>query len=293
MKKGFAVAAVLMGSVVYGLQPLFLKNGSAGPMSDLCCTFIRFLACTVLTGIVILVRGGRFQITRRQCRELALFGIFGYGFTNYLMFLAFKTISVTVGIMCNYVYPVLVLLAMTVFFKEKCTKLRLAAVASCIVGLLLIIVSDGQTEPVGVALALLSAVTYAAYIVANEKGSFGKLDGWVIVFYIFLFTAIFFGGYTAVKGELHFQTTAPQLMNNLLSAVTCVISIGCLTYGIKILGASVAAFFCMSEPVTSVLMDIFLLHADLGIWGIAGTVLILLAVLFIAESNRREEKRAP
>ena len=290
-KKGLAVFLVISGSVVYGLQPLFLKSSSAGPMTDACSTFFRFLVCTILTGGILLARKRSVRISKRQALELGLFGIFGYGFTNFLLFLAFKTISVSIGIMCNYAYPALVLAIMMLFFKERCTLFKVSALAACVAGLLIIILSKGELDLAGLTLSLLSAVTYAAYIIANDQCSFGKLDGLTIIFYIFLFTALFFGICTLCKGELTFRTTAPQLINNLLSAITTVVSICCLTYGIQVLGASMAAFFCMSEPVTSILADAFLLHTRLSPSLTVGTVLILTAVLFIAVGDHFEGKR--
>lgn len=57
-------------------------------------------------------------------------------------------------------------------------------------------------SPKGAALALLSAVTYAAFIIAGRKSSFAAMPSMEVIFFVCLFSSVIFGGRNLAASSL-------------------------------------------------------------------------------------------
>lgn len=93
----------------------------------------------------------------------------------------------------HFMYPVLTTLIMMLFFKEKKSGWRMAAIVSAITGVYFL--SGGNTETgsisfSGLFIVLLSALGYALYLVTMSQLKIGRMKGLLLTFYVFLFGGI-------------------------------------------------------------------------------------------------------
>lgn len=283
------VAAVVMASLIYGILPIFAKEGATGPMPPQCYTFFRFAVSCVAAGGFGLLQRASFRVTRRQLLELAFFGVAGFGFTNFFLVMAYLYIPVGLATMCHFSFPILVTIAMMAVFREKCTGPKLTAIFLSLSGLLFILLSDRQLSVFGLLAALASSITYGLYIISNDRCQYRTLNRYVIVFYVCLFAALFFGCSTAIQGQLTVHGSAKQWGCIMVSGLTSILAIYGMAAGIQLLGATTASFLNMLEPVTSVVSDILVYRSIPTLATGAGSALMLLSILLVSLDERLGE----
>ena len=106
----------------------------------------------------------RFRQPPRQIGVMIVVGILGFGMTATLVTAAYNYIPVGLATMFQFSYPLFVLIIMVILTKEKIGALRAVAVAFLAVGLVLMMDFSGGANYTGIALALLSGVTYAFFM---------------------------------------------------------------------------------------------------------------------------------
>lgn len=91
-------------------------------------------------------------------------------FQTLVIFTSFRYVPISLAILIEYTYPLLVLLAMRVLFGEGLTIARLGAMAVALTGLTLALqVDPSKVHPLGVLLAVLSAVGVATRLIASSR----------------------------------------------------------------------------------------------------------------------------
>ena len=124
----------------------------------------------LLTGLVF-IRGGFEKENVRAERLPLLLGGAALGLNWVTLFEAYRQLNVSLATLIYYVGPILVLLFSPVLFHEKLTKRKSVSAAIVAAGLICIsgsIVLSGMSS-LGLAVAILSALFYAALIVFNKK----------------------------------------------------------------------------------------------------------------------------
>lgn len=91
-------------------------------------------------------------------------------FQTLVIFTSFRYIPISLAILVEYTYPLLVLIAMRVLFGEGLTVARVVAMAVALAGLALALgVDPSKAHPLGIALAALSAVWVATRLIASSR----------------------------------------------------------------------------------------------------------------------------
>ena len=176
------VLAVVSASVLYGFLPVFVKEILREGMTDAALVFNQFLFTSVFAFIIIRRLKISLRVTVREMIELVLAAFIGYGMTTSLLTASYSLIPVGLATMFLFTNPLFVNLAMIVIFREKATPARGFAMVTAVAGLILM-ADFSRLHSGGILLAVLSGIIYAAYVIANKKCSFARLDPFVLVFY--------------------------------------------------------------------------------------------------------------
>ena len=274
----------LLSSASFGLIPLFTIPAMQAGMQFESILFYRFLfACRALGGI-LLINGQSFRISRRDIPSLLLLAIL-YLMSAVFLFWGYKFMASGVATTIHFMYPGLTTLVMKLFFKEKKSGWRIAAIASAVIGVYFL--SGGNTETgsfsfFGLFIVLLSALGYALYLVTMSQLKIGRMKGLLLTFYVFLFGGIFlFIGTTSIShlqpiSEWH---TAGNLI--LLALIPTVVSNLALVRAVKSIGSTLTSVLGAMEPVTAVCVGIFLFGEAFTTSIGVGIALIIVAVMVI------------
>ena len=275
----------LLSSASFGLIPLFTIPAMQAGMQFESILFYRFLFACLALGGILLVNGQSFRIKRQDIPSLFLLALL-YLMSAVFLFWGYKFMASGVATTIHFMYPVLTTLIMMLFFKEKKSGWRIAAIASAGAGGVYFL-SGGDTKTgsfsfLGLFIVLLSALGYALYLVTMSQLKIGQMKGLLLTFYVFLFGGIllFIGTETISQlqpiSEWH---TAGNLI--LLALIPTVVSNLALVRAVKSIGSTLTSVLGAMEPVTAVCVGIFLFGEAFTTSIGVGIALIIAAVIVI------------
>ena len=290
MMKGYL--AIIAASLLYGIMPVLSKLLLLEGMNSSSIVVWRFCFSTVFCLAIMLIKKIPFQATPRQIGVMIVVGILGFGMTATLVTAAYNYIPVGLATMFQFSYPLFVLIIMVILTKEKIGALRAVAVAFLAVGLVLMMDFSGGANYTGIALAQLSGVTYAFYVVSNQRSCFRMLDGFTTMFYAMVASSIFFTLQSLVSGQLMAPPTPKSWLLAMIIGLFCtVFSLRLLLYGISVLGASNASILNILEPLTSLISGALIYGDQLSIPTMIGCGLVILAILLVSLAGKISQNK--
>ncbi len=285
-EKSTGAICIALATVIYGILPVLIRitfdEGSNGPLS----CFLRFaLALPVLLPVLI-ARGTGLRLTAAEARLLFWAGSIGTAGTTYLLNYSFAFIPVGMAATLHFIYPILVSLACVLLFRDRMDVWKVLALAAGVAGVAAFFERGAVSIP-GIALALVSGGTYAAYIVLVDKTALVRMDFLKLTFYLCLFAAP-----VSLAGALAEGRFAPENLTAKGWLVTILFSLGSTVgalvlfqLGVKRVGSATAAIMSTIEPITSVLLGILILGEDVTAAKAIGCALIVTSIVLISRSG--------
>ena len=274
----------LLSSASFGLIPLFTIPAMQAGMQFESILFYRFLFACLALGGILLVNGQSLRIKRQDIPSLFLLALL-YLMSAVFLFWGYKFMASGVATTIHFMYPVLTTLIMMLFFKEKKSGWRIAAIASAVAGVYFLSGGDTKTGSfsfLGLFIVLLSALGYALYLVTMSQLKIGQMKGLLLTFYVFLFGGILLFIGTEIISQLQPISkwhTAGNLI--LLALIPTVVSNLALVRAVKSIGSTLTSVLGAMEPVTAVCVGIFLFGEAFTTSIGVGIALIIAAVIVI------------
>lgn len=279
--KGFA--AGIIAAVCYGTNPLgTLELYKDGFSSGSVLTY-RYLLAVVMFAIVLLFRREYFGIKWGHAIRLAFLGSM-FALSSTTLYVSFHYMAAGIASTLLFVYPIMTAVLMTVFFHEKVTWTTSLAILLAVSGVGLLYQGDGNEKlsTAGFALVMTSSLLYALYIISvnrwNTTMSNVKFTFWILVFG--LLTVVIF---TAISGESFqlLQTPKQWLCGLQLALLPTVLSLFFMTISINLIGSTPAAIMGALEPVTAVIIGVFVFGESFTFQLAIGIAAILAGVTLI------------
>lgn len=283
-----------MGAICFSTKAIFVKlayrDTPVDAVSLLTLRMIFSLPFFLVSAFVFSNKQGNIRLTGKQWAGVALVGCLGYYVSSLLDFLGLQYISAGIERLVLFIYPTLVVLMSSLFFKEKINRIQWLAIAITYAGLLLAFLSEMglQQRPsehfyLGTILIFACACTYAAHIVGS-----GKLIPLVGAAKFNSFAMSF----AALGVLLHFFFTSDQSLSHLswkvygysflMAILSTVIPSYLISEGIKRIGPDNTAIVSSVGPVSTILQANILLSEPISALQILGTAFILIGVLLIS-----------
>ena len=174
-KKIFGTFCGIGAAVCYGTNPLGAQLYSEG-MQPASVLFWRFGLAFIIIAIVMMFRKESLRINRHEFRALTGLGLLFLA-SSLTLYMSFKLMAVGVASTILFVYPVLTAGIMALFFKERLTFSTILSIVLSFVGVLLLYWSPDGTRlsATGIVLVLISALTYAVYIIVMNRAKLNLL----------------------------------------------------------------------------------------------------------------------
>jgi drug/metabolite transporter (DMT)-like permease len=262
----------------------------AGSLSPMFAASLRFLlASAALLGFLWLARIPLARPTPRQWLQLMLLGFFGIFFYNLCFFYGLQYINASRASLIVALNPAVIGLASWWLFKERLRRVKVAGIATCIVGAGLVIVSRNPQ---------LLAATPDAWI--GDLLILGCVLGWGVyslfsrelnqtlgpvqtVTYSILIGTLMLWVVAAVRGELSWEALDDLGLPQWLSLTYLGVLGSALAYigyyhSIRKIGATRSGVFIALNPLTAVVFGAVLLdeHLTLAMYG--GGAMILTGI---------------
>ena len=116
--KGYILGAI--AAATYGMNPLFALPLYKTGMDPDSVLFFRYLFAIPLLGIMIKARGRNFKLKRKQILPLIIMGLL-ISISSLALFQSYNYMEAGIASTLLFVYPIMVALIMSFFFKEKLT----------------------------------------------------------------------------------------------------------------------------------------------------------------------------
>ncbi|MDR2037288.1 MAG: DMT family transporter [Bacteroidales bacterium] len=284
--KGYLLGAV--AAATYGMNPLFALPLYKAGMDPDSVLFFRYLFAIPILGIMIKARGRSFNLKRKEIFPLIVMGILA-STSSLMLFQSYNYMDAGIASTLLFVYPIMVALIMAFGFREKLTLQTILCILLALGGIALLYKNgDGTTLSLtGTLLVMVSALTYAIYIVGVNQPMFKNMATLTLTFYVLLFGLTLFLVRVDFGKSLHIADKW-YLWGNLLALAVfpTAISFLCTTKAVQYIGSTPTAILGALEPVTAVFIGVSIFGESLTFRLILGIILIIMAVtLIIAGSN--------
>ncbi len=282
----YVTAVVLYGAIAYFLRFV--------PLPSEIAVFCRGLIGSLFLLGVMAVRKQKpdREAIRENRKWLILSGIL-LGLNWIFLFQAYILTTVAVASLCNYLAPVIVILAAPPVLREKLDVRKLPFAAMAFLGIILIsgIIGGEKAEPKGVIAGLIGALCFVGIVLCNRKmGPVPAFDKALIQLAVSAATVLPYLLARNLGKPLAFD-----LRSVLILLMLGVVHTGvayCLYFsGLSTLPVETVAVLGYLEPVVSVLTSVLLLREPLTLWGWIGAALILTAALLSEYLPARAERK--
>ena len=288
-KKLIGTLCAIGAAVCYGTNPLGALNLYAEGMNTPSVLFYRFGLAWLIVSVVMLFRKEKLRVDRREFRTLTSLGIL-FIFSSLTLYLSFHLMPAGVASTILFTYPVMTAAIMALFFHERITFATVSSILLSLIGVLLLYWGDsgGTLNLWGVVLVLISALTYALYIIVVDKSPLA-MSSFKINFYVLFYCALGMVVYALLSGQPLMLPPTPRawLWVSWLAIVPAIMALVMMVYAAKYLGSTPTAILGALEPTTAVLIGVFVFSEPFSFRLLVGILLILAAVIIVVLGKKR------
>ncbi len=287
--KGYILGAV--GGAAYGLNPLFAVPLYKSGMDASSVVFFRYLTAVVLVALLAKFKGYSLKLDRKAVSVAFCLGIMVVG-SSLTLFHSYNYMDVGIASTILYVYPVMVAAILALFYNERLSLRTGFCIFLAMVGIAMLYVNgDGtQLDALGTVLALVSALTYAIYMVCINKSRLRKVPTIVVTFYVLLSGLVIYIPLSLCGFRLTPLTGSWQMLLIFCIALfPTVISFVCTASAVLKIGSTPASILGALEPATAVVIGIMVFDEKVTFRTCIGMLLVLVAVLIII--TKKDKKK--
>lgn len=276
--KGYLLGALAAAS--YGMNPLFALPLYSDGMDPYSVLFFRYLFAIPILGIMLKARGRTFAVSRHDILPLVVMGLL-LAMSSLSLFLSYNYMEAGIASTMLFVYPIMVAVIMAIFFHERITAQTASCILVALVGIALLYKgSDGATlDATGVMWVMVSALSYALYIVGVNRPRLKGIATLKLTFYALVFGFSIFIVCTDFGRALTFPSAWYKWGNLVaLALFPTAISFLCTTQAIQYIGSTPTAILGALEPLTAVFFGVTVFGEALTPRLMFGIVMIIAAV---------------
>ncbi|MDO5755123.1 MAG: EamA family transporter [Tissierellia bacterium] len=282
----------MISAFVFGFTPILVNITFDHGNNPVMMAFFRgFLVLPVLF-ISLNSRRVSLKVDRKQGVQLFILSVIGGGLTTVVLYSSYQYMSVGGATTLHFIYPAIVTFIGILFFKERSNLLKLAALILSMIGVFILADFRSGTSLKGIFLATISGFTYAFYIIYMDRSGLKNMDSIKVTFYNCLMNSVFLTIYGMISGD--FTLKLPPIVWGIsffVAVVTAILGVAFLQMGIMIVGPSTASILSTLEPITSVILGVFILHESADMKKIIACTLIFLSVILLSYGTKLEERK--
>jgi drug/metabolite transporter (DMT)-like permease len=234
---------------------------------------------------------GKPALTWRDARTILALGFCGYYLASFLDFLGLRYVSASLERLILYLNPTLVLALGALLYGKKVTGAQMTALAVSYCGVLCVFGREtslqGANVPLGAALVLASAASYAVYLSysGEEVRRLGalRLTGLATTVACLLCIAQFL-----VLEPLRALVVPSQVLwLSVLNATLCTFApVLMVMIAVEKIGAPLASQAGTIGPLSTILLAVIFLGEPFTAWVALGTVLVLSGIWLLTRAQR-------
>lgn len=286
----------MLGAVCFSTKAIFVKLCFRHGVDGITVLMLRMLFALPFYLVITIARKEVRNINHHDVPwgKIILLGLVGYYLASLFDFLGLQYITASLERLILFIYPTIVLVIGAVIFRRKITAPQVIAVILSYGGIALACLEHvqvtGERIGLGVFYIVLSAITYAIYLVFSDDiikkiGSvtytcFSMIVSSVVVLlHYFLLYDIHMTGF---DWHVYFYS-------GLMAIISTVIPTFLIVKGISLIGSSNASLVATVGPVATISMSYFILNEPFSGIQALGTILVISGVVYLGWSGRKKK----
>ena len=248
--------------------------------------FLRFFVATPIMFLLLLIRGKKLKIPKKEIPSLCVLGLTGITFLYLFQFVGINLTNASTASSLINTNVIFIAILSIIFLKESFNKNKLIGISSSFIGVFIIIFSNTQIIIIsdknlfifGAILVLLSAFSWAVYSIVGKR-LIKKYDIFTVTAYAFAFGSIFYLPFVIFDiVDTIISTTINVWLSVLYLSLICSVFgyIGWY-YALEKIEASKAAVFLNLIPFFAIIMSFFI-GEHISLFFIFGSALIIFGV---------------
>jgi drug/metabolite transporter (DMT)-like permease len=289
---GSGLLLALVSASAFGLSGALGRGLMDSGWSAAAAVTVRILlGAVVLIPFAIAQLRGRWHLVRRHLPLMVVYGAVPVAGCQLAYFIAVQHVPVGVALLVEYTAPLAVVGWLWLRHAQRPTRLTVAGGVIGLVGLLLVVdLTGGRTDPVGVVWALVAMVGAAFYFVLSSRdvdglpgtalAAGGLLVGGTLLLLAGAVGLVGFATSVAPVGYAGF-TVVWWVPVVLLGVVTAAMGYGCGIAATRRLGARLASFVALSEVLAALVFAWLLLGQAPALVQLLGGLLVVAGVVAV------------
>ncbi|MDO5981139.1 DMT family transporter [Flavivirga spongiicola] len=286
----YGVLLGILGIVLFSSKAVMVKLAYQYKVDTISILLIRMLFSFPFYIIIA-------YLYRKQNREIAIknkdyawvifFGFVGYYLASYFDFVGLTYIKASLERIILFLYPTIVLLLNRFFLKQPINKIQGGAIALTYLGIVIAfwdeVAISGNDTYIGGFFILLSAITYASYLVGS---------GWLIPkFGVMKFTAyamivscicVFIHYSIISKVDLFSFSWEVYFLGFLIAVFATVIPSFLVSASIKMISSSNFAIVAGIGPISTIILAAIFLNERLTFLQLFGALAVIIGILLVS-----------
>ena len=290
-KTTLGIIAGIVTGISYGMNPLFAKPLLADGVSVPTMLFFRYVISLVIMAAWMKIRREQFRVTASEFRLLVVLGVL-FSFGSLFLFESYRFIPSGLATTLVYLYPIFVALIL-VALKLYPNWQTWLSIAVTFVGVILLSLPSGKItlHPLGMLLAVISALSYALYLViVNRSTRIKHISEHTLTFYALAVGTVLFLCYqpTSDVSFMNGVNSWKSVINLTgLAVFPTMISMLTLAIATRLIGPTRTSVLGVFEPVTAILIGTVLFLEPMTPRMLVGITLCLAAVIFISLNKQK------
>lgn len=279
---------IIISAVIFGCMPLMASHIYADGVNSLTLVLLRNLLSMPVLGILALLQHKTLRIPPKALPGLSVISLLGCTLTPLLLFSSYRFIASGTATVFHFIYPAAVVLGSFLFLREKISRGNLLSVLLCVIGICFFYTPGEVLDWRGSVLALVSGITYAAYILLLSHYKRSEISGFLFTFYIVAMAAATMLLVCLVSNQLMLPSSSDIWLLCFFFAV--VVNVGAVVLfqrGTFLIGGQRAAVLSTAEPLTSILIGALFLQEAINYRTAIGSFLVIAACILIAVTDRQ------
>lgn len=279
-----AVAKILAAAAGWGIIGVFSRPLSDAGLNAVQITFVRSVIVALGMALYLLLTDRKqFQIHWKDIWMFLGTGLLSIVFFNICYFLTIERATLAAASILLYTAPCFVMLMSAVFFHEKVTVQKLAALVLAFAGCVLVSgFTGGQMSGSAVLTGIGSGIGYALYSIFGSV-ALKKYQPFTVIFYTFLIASVGLIPFSAVTeiGAVMIGSGSVIASGLALGVLSTLLPFILYTGGLKELEAGKASVLAFAEPMIATIAGIVIFKEKVNMQNALGIVLIFAAILLL------------
>jgi len=280
----------VLGIVLFSSKAVMVKlayNCHADAISMLLLRMLFSFPFYVVIAYLYRNKNNTIPIENKDYLWVVFFGFVGYYLASYFDFVGLTYIKASLERIILFIYPTIVLILNKIFLKKKITKVQTRAIFLTYLGIVVAFWDDvaihGSSTYAGSFFILLSAITYASYLVGSgwliPKFGVVKFTSYAMIVSCF---CVFVHFSFSTESDILGHAFEVYILGFLIAVFATVIPSYLVSMSIKMISSSNFAIVASVGPISTIILAAIFLNEHLTLLQLLATLVVIIGVLMVS-----------